>query len=320
MYERCAELLLPTAVATLIGGPTLCTYVCRAFADTVRIHLLCTDAEERVAKRLRRLRYNMKGMITIGGCVVCEEHETQSTVATPAAAEERLRKPAASLAAFGFLRHASLIIALRWTHVCAQSKIGCGCLEMCTSLRSLDLTGLSRITTIGSSFGAQCAALTEVDMSPLRNVETIGDDCFRGCASLHAFRWSAATALSVVGDDFVACCVALKVVDVEGLCRVKTVGHKFFAHCTSLEAIDLSPLRSVASVGHGLLFFCESLRTVTWTMEAQPPTGLLLSVGNGPLAGCKSLEVVVLPEAVRAKRDEWLAMERNISRGADGNV
>jgi len=62
--------------------------------------------------------------------------------------------------------------------------VGSGFLYGCSSLKKVDLSGLSNVQFVGNDFLYGCSSLKDVDLSALSNVREIGDCFLYGCPSL----------------------------------------------------------------------------------------------------------------------------------------
>ncbi len=61
---------------------------------------------------------------------------------------------------------------------------------VCRSLISIDLSGLTQLTTIGIEFMSECAGLISIDLSSLSQLTTIGDAFMYNCTSLKSIKYS----------------------------------------------------------------------------------------------------------------------------------
>ena len=115
--------------------------------------------------------------------------------------------------------------------------IGNEFLEGCTSLSTLDLSGLQGVTSIGSWFLRGCTSLSTVDLSGLQGVTSIRHGFLSGCTSLSTL-------------------------DLSALQGVTWIGNGFLRECTSLSTVNLSALQGVTYIGDGLLAECKALKTL----------------------------------------------------------
>ena len=101
-----------------------------------------------------------------------------------------------------------------------------------TGLKSLDLSGLGRITKIGSQFLGRCSSLTSIDvsMNRMRNVETIG-------------------------DKFMYYCNKFTVLDLSLLKKLQSFGSNAFEKCEELTdfyaPLEATPPKVGAWFGYG---------------------------------------------------------------------
>ena len=97
-------------------------------------------------------------------------------------------------------------------------------LRVCASIRSVNLHGLSNVTTIGKFFLLGCRGLSTINLSPFSNVTALD----------HAF----------LPD-----CAGLTTIDLRPLSNITAVGERFLYGCRGLTSIDLSPLSNITAVG-----------------------------------------------------------------------
>ncbi|MCF0227435.1 MAG: leucine-rich repeat protein, partial [Malacoplasma sp.] len=97
---------------------------------------------------------------------------------------------------------------------------------------SLDLSGLTKIKTIGSDFirgyGLYANALQSIDFNPLANVTDIG-------------------------DGFLGDCTTLKQLNFNPMKNLETIGTNFLYNCTNLVEVDMSELTSLTNIGDGFI-------------------------------------------------------------------
>ena len=137
----------------------------------------------------------------------------------------------------------------------------------CGSLK--EVTGLSNVTSIGSSAFRYCSNLTSLDLS---NVESIGSSAFRYCSNLTSVDLSN---VESIGSSVFYGCTNLQSLD---LSNVTSIGYSAFFKCTNLQSVDLS---NVESIGDSAFRNCLSLSEVHF--NGLPPT-----VGSSSFSSVKS--------------------------------
>jgi hypothetical protein len=141
-------------------------------------------------------------------------------------------------------------------------------LAMHRGLTSLDLRGLTNVTTIGNNFLSSCSELTSLDLRGLTNVTTIGSFFLDGCSGLTSLDLRGLTNVTTIGNGFLSGCSELIFLDLRGLTNVREIGDYFLANCTGLISLDLSPLSKVTTIGRSFLFMCNT-KMVTEALAKQ---------------------------------------------------
>ena len=131
----------------------------------------------------------------------------------------------------------------------------------CTSLSSLDLSGLQGVRSIGKSFLGGCTSLSTVNLSGLRGVTSIGNWFLSGCTSLSTVDLRGLQGVSSIGKGFLFGCTSLSTVDLSPLQRVTSINSQFLKRCTSLSTVDLSGLQGVTDIESSFLE-CKALKTL----------------------------------------------------------
>ena len=140
-------------------------------------------------------------------------------------------------------------------------SIACRFLEN-SSITSLDLSGLSSVTTIGSSFLASYSSITSVDLSGLSSVTSVNSWFLSQCESLTSLDLSGLGGLTDVGSGFLADCSSLTMLDITNFKNVLIIRTWFLSQCVSITSLDLSGLISLKAIGGGFLEKCESLQSI----------------------------------------------------------
>eukprot|EP01064_Diplonema_japonicum_P034436 TRINITY_DN7126_c0_g1_i2.p1 TRINITY_DN7126_c0_g1~~TRINITY_DN7126_c0_g1_i2.p1 ORF type:complete len:227 (+),score=16.65 TRINITY_DN7126_c0_g1_i2:593-1273(+) len=149
------------------------------------------------------------------------------------------------------------------------------------NINTVDLSGLTGVTSVGEEFLVQSSltsvvlppslrkisnefmanstAVNEVDLSPLKNVQSIGDGFF-SYSKVRTVNLSSLTNLREIGDFFFSGSL-LTTIDLSQLRRVETIGNGFLTY-TKISSIDLAPLAGVRRIGDDFLAGCEALREI----------------------------------------------------------
>ena len=161
------------------------------------------------------------------------------------------------------------------------TAIGIRCFHFCSSLTSLDISGLTSVTSIGDFFLHECRSLTSFNMSGLTALTSIGGSFLCKCRLLTSIGMSGLTAVTSIRGNFLYECKLLTSIDMSGLTAVTSIGNFFLYGCSSLASIDMSGLTSVTSIGGHFLGGCQSLTSINMS-------GLtaVTSMGDGFLNGC----------------------------------
>ena len=139
------------------------------------------------------------------------------------------------------------------------TQVGHSFLECCTSLTTVNFSGLCNVTSLGANFLAECDSLTTVDLSGLCNVAYVGGYFLVGCTSLTTIDLSGLRNVREIGYGFLSDCTSLATLDLSELRNVKQIGCNFAKSCTSLTTVDLSGLRNVETIGGSFFRSCSSL-------------------------------------------------------------
>ena len=133
-----------------------------------------------------------------------------------------------------------------------------------TNLRSLDLSVPLAITAIDDKFLQKCSSLESIDFSGLRNVTKIGQYFLYACKSLHTFEpfnFVGLSSVTSIGNRFLSSCTALASIEFSGLSNVTSLGDYFLSDAESLTSIDFAGLSGVTRTGSTFLEGCTSLET-----------------------------------------------------------
>ena len=126
----------------------------------------------------------------------------------------------------------------------------------CRALKSIDLSGCTKLTSIGTRAFENCTALETVKLPA--SLESIGESAFGGCTALGSIDLSGCTALSVIGMYAFCNCDALESVKLPA--SLTTIGKCAFC-LSALTSIDLSGCTKLTEIGNGA-FSNTSLETI----------------------------------------------------------
>ena len=133
-----------------------------------------------------------------------------------------------------------------------------------TNLSRLDLSAPLAITAIDDHFLSECSSLESINLSGLRNVTNIGACFLYKCKSLRTFEpfnFAGFSSVTNVGNYFLSCCKSLTSINFAGLSSVTSLGNHVFSYCPALISINFAGMGSLTSVGNHFLFGCTSLET-----------------------------------------------------------
>jgi hypothetical protein len=140
--------------------------------------------------------------------------------------------------------------------------IGDNFLSNCSSLISLDLSGLNNIITINDFFLGNCSSLTSLDLSKLNDITIIRFGFLYGCSSLISLDLSGLNNVIIIGKYFLAYCSSLTSLNLSGLNNVTTINGRFLHDCSSLTSLNLSGLNNVTTISSKFLECCSSLTSL----------------------------------------------------------
>ena len=144
----------------------------------------------------------------------------------------------------------------------AIDKIDKAFLYGCYGLTNLNLSGLSKITSIGDGFLYACIKLPSVDLSSMTLLSKIPSNFLDCCEELKEVKFPKLDFITSIGDYFLNGCVQLDSVDLSTLKKVETTGESFLASCLSLTSVDLSNSLSLNSIDEKFLDNCKNLTTI----------------------------------------------------------
>ena len=121
----------------------------------------------------------------------------------------------------------------------------------------------SSITTINNNFLYNCSSLTSVDLSGLTSVTTINGSFLSICTSLTSIDLSGLSSVTTISFGFLYNCSSLTSVDLSGLSSVTSIDAGFIDGSNKITKIDLSTLTSVTSIGSNFLRNSSFLTEIT---------------------------------------------------------
>jgi hypothetical protein len=83
----------------------------------------------------------------------------------------------------------------------------------CSSLTSINLSGLVNLEEIGAYFMFKCAALSSIDLSHVKKLNKIGIKAFYGCAALQSAKLTCLDTMEEVGEAFRKDCTRVPAAD-----------------------------------------------------------------------------------------------------------
>ncbi len=189
-----------------------------------------------------------------------------------------------------------------------------------SSLKSIDLSDATELTSIGRAAFCGCVALTSVKLPA--SVATIEKEAFYKCTSLKSIDLSGATKLtSIETATFCGCdsltsvklpasvttidrlafglCSFLKSVDLSGATSLEVIGEDAFNSCFRLTSIDLSGATNLTSMGETAFEDCASLTSMDLSGATK-----LTSMGRAAFSSCNYLASVRLPSSLTSMGGE----------------
>ena len=151
-------------------------------------------------------------------------------------------------------------------------------------LKTIDLSALKNVESIGDEFCAGCRELVSIDLSPLSKVKTIGANFVSG--NYISVDISPLKSVESIGDYFLAG-TSIETIDLASLSKIKEIGNSFLESCSYLKTVDLSPLSEVTSIGNDFLKSCYAIKSIDFKGFEK-----VTSIGNNFLNDSETLENV----------------------------
>ena len=180
--------------------------------------------------------------------------------------------------------HGSSITSVDLSGLSSITTIGNCFLSSCLRITAVDLSGFSSVTTIGNNFLFICSQITSLDLSCLSSATTIGDYFLFRCSQLTSLDLSCLSSVTTVGDTFLSFCTQLTSLDLSSLSSVTTIGSFFLSSCSQLTSLDLSGLSSVTTIGNRFLCSCSQLTAVDLS-----GFGSVITIGSFFLSFCSKI-------------------------------
>ena len=131
--------------------------------------------------------------------------------------------------------------------------------EACETLRNIDLSMATSLTTIDEDAFKFCTRLEKVDIPA--NVTTIGGRAFWRCSSLQNVVFEKESKLENIGNDAFSECGSLKEITIPS--SVTTIGRMIFDLCSNLEKVTFAPGSKLETIGENAFSGCSKLKTIS---------------------------------------------------------
>lgn len=184
-------------------------------------------------------------------------------------------------------------------------SIGYRAFVNCSSLKNMDLSGMTALSNLGDGIFRECASLTEVTLPA--SVTAVPNFMFRGCIGLTSvsfegevvsigmsafancgkLSFSLPATLETLGSSAFIDCSSLKTVVIPD--TVTTIGESVFANCVNLTSVTLP--KNIAAIPASMFSNCSKL-----TGFDIPST--VKNIGANALSNCISLTQITVPSGV----------------------
>jgi len=121
----------------------------------------------------------------------------------------------------------------------------------------------NEIETIPNYWLFGCSSLSSVDFSGLSSLKSIGHAWMRDCVSLEYINFNGLSSLESVGTDWLDNCSSLSSISFFGLSSLSSVDTYWLSRCYSLSSADFSDLSSLKNVSANWLYNCFSLKNIS---------------------------------------------------------
>ncbi len=161
--------------------------------------------------------------------------------------------------------------------------IGEAAFHSCTSLKTIDLTGVG---SIGRAAFQYCKSLRSIELS--EKLTTLEEEAFSGCVVLDNVKLP--DSLKKAGKRAFQDCYSLKNIDLGN--GITELSHEMFKGCSALETIVIPD--SVTEIGYNVFYGCDNLKTVVLPKSLTDMDGLAFYA-------CKSLKELQFEGTI----EEW---------------
>lgn len=152
----------------------------------------------------------------------------------------------------------------------------------CKSLKSADLSGMTKLTKIPNQMFNNCTSLIDINFGENSPITSIGQYAFNGCTSLKSVDLSGMTQLTAIPNYMFQNCTALTDVNFGENSKITSIGG--FYHCVSLKSVDLSGLSGLTKINDNAFKFCFGLESVKL-----PDVCEINEIGKAAFSCCASL-------------------------------
>jgi hypothetical protein len=162
-------------------------------------------------------------------------------------------------------------------------------LERCTNIKKLDLSHLTQLPSIKSSFLKGCRSLEILILPP--NIDYIGSLFLKGCTNVKQLKLSNLTKLTCIREFFLENCINLKTLILPP--TIKYIGDSFLKGCTNIKELNLSHLTKLTDcnnlVKNNSLVFVQVNKSMKWKLEHKSLSCLVANKTKFKLIKEKSL-------------------------------
>ncbi len=170
----------------------------------------------------------------------------------------------------------------------AVTTIGGSAFANCTSLKTVDLSGMDALTTIKAGAFFRCTALESVTLGS--KLTGIDKNAFNGCEVLQTLTMDASE-LQTIGSSAFSGCAVLPSFPFSDAVKLTMIDVSAFQNCTSLKAVEMPQANALVCINTSAFFGCTALEKVTLHGEQ------LETIGGSAFKNCKTLRVIDLSTA-----------------------
>lgn len=171
----------------------------------------------------------------------------------------------------------------------------------CSNLRSLDLTGHSRLQRIGQDAVRDCPMFRSLLLKDTVLLSSIGAHAFSWCSSLHYVSVAGAIALTSLGNGTFAHAHMIQVLDLSGS-PIAEIPDSFCNNCKGLRTVKLP--KTYTRINARAFNRCGKLHTIDFGDASQ-----LQTIGEFAFQKCHALESLDLSSATRLSRIDQFAFK-----------